>query len=390
MTKKTPALAGLLEQPTAKEAEHTAKTEFDGQTGYLATEPLKTAPADFDALLTQFGYDPTTVEIVGGPRTSRWQQRARNAEGEFEVVWLTAYKFQIRAKGAGIAVSELLDEIGTWTPRPPAKPAKRSKRNAPTFVWVVGDTQIGKGDGDGSEGTVHRFLESVDRVAEAYKRHAKRHGKSALLVAVVGDCLEGNVSQGGRLVTRNDLTITEQNRVFRRLLLHAAKVLAPLTPELVLGVVNGNHDESTRAYATRPDDGWATESAIAVGDALALTDGYEHVRVQIPPLDQGYMTIEVGSSVFTLAHGHQWRRGKALDWWASHALYQGAPASANFLLHGHYHTTNIAVDGPRTVLGCSTLDGGSSWYREKTGATNSTGSLAFTAVRSRFHDLEVI
>ena len=390
--KPAPDLSDLLEQPTAQEVKHTPTTTFDGTTGTLTTGPLKTAPADYDALLVQFGYDPEEVEIIGHPTVSRWQQRARDkVTGDFETVWLAAYKFQIRSRTAGTAaLDDLLAELSTWTP--PAKPRKRKKsgiNHDAAFVVQVGDMQWGKGEGDGSEGIARRWTETIDRAAEAYARHAKRHGHSEILLALVGDCIEGNQSQGGTLPL--DLTITEQIRVYRRALLHAVRVLAPLTHKLTLAVVNGNHDEAARGdRATRIDDGWATEGAIALSDALALTPGFDHVAVQVPPVAQGYMTIKAGSSVFTLAHGHQWRKGKAAEWWANHAYYGGAPAAATHLLHGHWHSTSITVDGPRSILCSSTLDGGSPWYRERAGAETRTGGLCFTTIGDSFHNLEMI
>lgn len=383
-----PDLAALLEQPTAEEAKYTPRTEFDGTSGFIQTRGLREQPANYVALLTEFGYDPEAVEIVGTPRVSRWQQRARNEDGDFETVWLQAYRFQIRERTLGSnLVQELIDEITSWAP--PAKPKKRKKTAGSVFVVQIGDTQWGKDAGDGSEGIAKRWLETVDNAAEAYRRHVDRHGPSPILLAIVGDCLEGNQSQGGTLPL--DLTITEQARVYRRSLMHAVRVLAPLTRGLTVAVVNGNHDEAARGdRKTRIDDGWATEGAIAVGDALAMSKAYKHVRVVVPPKEQGYMTIKVGETVFTLAHGHQWSRGKATQWLASQAYYHGGPGAADFLLHGHWHSTSIAVDGPRTIVCSSTIDGGSPWFRDRTGAVSRTGGLAFTAVGPQFHGMEMI
>lgn len=52
--------------------------------------------------------------------------------------------------------------------------------------------------------------------------------------------------------------------------------------------------------------------------------------------------------------------------------------------------TSITVDGPRSILCSSTLDGGSPWYRERAGAETRTGGLAFTTIADSFHNLEMI
>lgn len=60
--------------------------EFDGTNGEATTPPLPSQ--NFDEFLKDAGFDPAEIEIVGTPRTSRWQRY----DGE----WLTAYKFQFR------------------------------------------------------------------------------------------------------------------------------------------------------------------------------------------------------------------------------------------------------------------------------------------------------
>jgi hypothetical protein len=51
-------------------------------------------------------------------------------------------------------------------------------------------------------------------------------------VPVVGDLVEGCTSQGGRLA--NDIGVSEQLRVVRRLLMHFFAVLAPLADRVLV------------------------------------------------------------------------------------------------------------------------------------------------------------
>ena len=64
--------------------------EFDGIEG-VATTPGLADGADFTEFLEQAGYSPDKYEVVGNPRTSKWQQREG---GE----WLTSYRFTFRLK----------------------------------------------------------------------------------------------------------------------------------------------------------------------------------------------------------------------------------------------------------------------------------------------------
>ena len=65
--------------------------EFDGSEGTATTPGFSTEP-NFDEFLADAGFDPAEIEVVGVPRTSRWQRY----DGE----WLTSYKFQFRKRDA--------------------------------------------------------------------------------------------------------------------------------------------------------------------------------------------------------------------------------------------------------------------------------------------------
>lgn len=364
----------LTSQPTADEPKFVPKTSFDGVKGTIDTGPVKEPPASHKELLEKFGYDPDEVEIVGNIGRSSWQ----SFNGEF----LHSYRYNIATKSIrkDADLGELFAKAAEW---PPAALPRRDGRSV--LVWQVSDTQIGKIDGDGIEGTLKRVHESLSRVMD---RIIAERPPSVLLV-FAGDCLEGVTSQGGRNMWRTSLTITEQVRVWRRLLFHIVTQIAPLVPDLTVAVVNGNHDEAQRQpVSTRPDDGWATEGAIAVSDAIENQPAFGHVKILVPERDKGYMTIGVQDSVFVILHGHQFRKGKAADWWESQAFYRDNAAGADFMLHGHFHSTSMSQDGPRTILCSGTYDGGSNWYRDQTGAVSRQGGLVFTTVGPEFYGLE--
>lgn len=365
----------LTSQPTVDEPKYTAKTEFDGRTGTIQTGPLVEAPASHTELLEQFGYNPDEVQIVGDPKVKRWQRW----DGE----WLASYGFSIATKGAGdVDLDEMFEKAANWPVA--ALPTVNSNR---VLVWQLSDTQFGKIDGDGLEGTLARLQQSLDRVIDRAIAERPKH----LLVAAVGDCIEGNQSQGGRNMWRTNLTITEQTRVWRRFLFHALTRLAPLVPNVTVAVVNGNHDQAQREpVSTRADDGWATEGAIQVLERIEGQPAFAHVKIIVPELDKGYMTFQCEDTVFVALHGHQFRRGKAAEWWQSQAFYQDNAAGAHFMLHGHWHSTYMSQDGPRTILCSGTYDGGSSWFRDKTGAVSRQGGLMYSTAGPEFYGLELV
>jgi predicted phosphodiesterase len=366
-------LEELKSYPQADEVKYQPRTEFDGVTGYLQTGVLKEAPTDYSELLSQFGYDPEVIQIVGHPRISKWQQRSRiRGTSDYETTWLTAFKFQIAAKGSASSATDI-DAI--------AKRAKKEPKPGTGPHWMVfqaGDLQIGKRSRDGStEQIVQRYFQSLESTVAEFKV-LKKHGIEGIQISMPGDMCEGNQSQAGRNLWLTQETITEQGRILRRLMMVTVEAFAPLVDQVLLTVVNGNHDEAQRQQSTFPGDGWATESAIAVSEALTLNPtAYGHVKVQVPEKWSGSMTISVGNTIVTMVHGHQWRMGQAFKWWSDQALNNQPAGAASILQHGHYHSWQVETTECKTRIQSSTYDCGSDWYRDKRGSTSRRGGLVY-------------
>lgn len=285
-----------------------------------------------------------------------------------------AYSFKARPRTDLVDVAWLAERARK------APPVSLSPTNDDVWNFQASDLQIGKIDGYAIDGTLERYWDSVNEaVADLVAS-----GASTAHLVFAGDCIEnGGVSQGGTLAWRQSLTITEQVRVWRRLLMETVRRFAPLVPSLHVSVVGGNHDQATRLpVQTRSDDNWATEGALAVQDAAKENpEAFGHVQFHVPEKDCAYMTVVINGVSFSILHGHQFRKGKAAEWWASQAFYGNEPGKSHFMLHGHYHTLSVQQDGPRTIICSPTYDGGSNWYRDLTGAhsANRQGGIVFVA-----------
>ncbi|AER47590.1 exonuclease [Mycobacterium phage DS6A] len=384
----------LLDYPAADEPKITQRTEFDGSAGFIQTSatPADDGPPEYDELLRKFGYDPAQVRIVGAPRVSRWEVPYRPVEGsdekgkpilgELTTRWLASYRFHIAAAAGatGDGATDLEAIVKAARGRRRATTDRRDDPRPPHwFVVQAGDLQLGKRSRDGdTTQIVERFVQSVETAAADLRECRRRNAVAGVQVSFPGDCIEGNVSQGGRNVWLTRETVTEQTRAFRRLLMFAAETFAPLAERVWIDVVNGNHDEAQRQTNSYPGDGWATEAAIAVSDALTLNPAaFEHVGVRVPEKWSGYMTVPVGDSVVTVAHGHQWRRDKAFAWWANQAIGNHAPAGAQILQHGHWHEWMVRSNADRTVVCSPTFDCGSDWFRETEGGTSRRGAVTY-------------
>jgi len=247
------------------------------------------------------------------------------------------------------------------------------------FVFAIGDTQLGKTDGDGTEGTVQRVIDSFAR-AVSRVRELRRMGRSIgpIYLCWLGDHIEGQNSQGGGLIWRTDLTITEMNRLFRRLVMEQVKMFAPLTDELIVAGIPGNHGEPLRIagkMASRYDDSWDTEALMQAADAFALAGGYEHVKFITPGHDELTLTLDMAGTITTLAHGHKWRPGKAMDWWANQAHGMQAAGDSTLLLSGHLHHLRVEQGGCKTWIQVPAMDGGSKWWTHATGQDSPPGAV---------------
>ena len=368
-------LAELLSEPTAQEVE--ASTTFDTEGSYVQTRMLDAQPESVDEVLEVFGHDPAKC-CIDGPVGVRHRELA---DGRI----ISTYSYKLRERPEALDIDALVARV------------KKAKRHTPTqggpfwFVYQAGDLQLGKRSRDGStKEIVDRFVASVEQAKAEFKSF-RRLGIEGIQLSFPGDCIEGNVSQGGKNAWLTQETVTEQTRIFRRLLMHSIEEFAPLADHIYLDVVNGNHDQMQRQWNTYPGDGWATESAIAVDDALKMNpNAYGHVEVRIPDKWAGYMTIPVGDSVVTVAHGHQWRPGQGMRWWSEQALNQQNPAAAHILQHGHFHSFSVDTTRDRTRICSPTFDCGSDWFRENHGGDSKRGGLAYLLKAGEVSRLSVV
>jgi predicted phosphodiesterase len=324
------------------------------------------------------GYRVRLVEAKYDP--AAWH---RDTEGEDAVtrpIW--RYRFAVEVAPARLDVDELLASVR----KPKAKPEAASGE---TYCFFAGDLQLGKPDGDGSAGTVERFYASLDRALTRFKVLRKRGHAGPVLLGWVGDCIEGTESQGSHLLARLDLTVTEQVRVYRRLMAEQVAAFAELAPVHV-AVVPGNHDEAKRVgnqVATRYDDSWAIEGAAQVADVMAAK-GYD-IGWTFPGHDGLHLTVDASGTRIGLLHGHQ-TRGKMQTWLANKALDREPIGTCDIVVSGHFHTLRLEHMGPTTWMQTGALDGGSVWWTHKGGLSSPPAALTFIAGDSRWHGLEVV
>ncbi len=351
--------------------------EVNGDEGVIYTRPrlvgapdLRTVPdrgPEADAAeLREFGFDPETWEVAWAKRGT-WQAP--------DGTWLESRRLTVKKRDSARMKLENVNEIFAAYASLPKAEALSSSR---TVVLALGDLQAGKVDGGGSESLVVRFARIMAEIA-AFIRDTG--GCERLILIWAGDCTEGVVSQGGRLVTRLDLSVTEQVRLVSRMIMHEVGMLAPLCNRMLILTVPGNHDESHRIAATKPSDSWAIQAASSVADALALMGGYEHVEWLFPGDEELALTVSVGTEKqpFTIAVSHGHVPGKAsqmIRWWADQGHGRQPAGEADLLITGHLHHLRVeSTGGGKTWIQLPAMDGGSEWYRRKKGEDSPAGAI---------------
>ena len=346
--------------------------EFDGTTGIATTPGIKGA-ANFDEFLEQAGYDPKLYEVVGTPRTSRWQQREG---GE----WLTAYRFTFKIRNANIDLP-LLYQTAKKNIKQPA-----TKTNDQTLVILWSDLQLGKVD---SRGNSQDLFTRVERTIVDLVNKAKKEKPSQIIFCDVGDIIENftNTADMAQLQS-NDLSIMQQVDLATTIVWDVLKRLTPHTQRITYASVGSNHCQmrTGKQRVFKPIDDWG----VHIGRTLARLAQETQLPIKFiepQPHDESlaYDVFGDGYHILGLWHGHQAGRPDSVpDWWRKQAFGRQPVADATIGVSGHFHHLQVRELGStpqghsRYWIQASTLDNGSSWFRLNSGEDSQPGLVCFT------------
>lgn len=371
--------------------EPTVEIMPETKTGKVVTT-LAVEHATEEELLKGSALDPASFAIdMQTLKIKRWQVTAakRDADGHFEgweQIWNWYYAFNVRPRDPGETkadVQELIADIKLW---------KRPKVEAPTgdgaFIFTIADLQMGKDDGDGVNGTVRRYLDIVERAKDRV-RDLRKQGDTlgTLYLLGLGDLVEGcSKDWYAQQAFRAQLNMRDQVKVARRLIIHTLKELAPRFEKVIVAAVGGNHGEyrSDGASATDFADNHDVAMFEMAEEVLAeRADTFGHVRFQLPNgnLD---LTLDVAGTTTTIFHGHQLPGGgggavkNGENWIKGQAFGMQPAGDATVFISGHNHWFFAAQQGIRTHFQCPAMDGGSEWFKNKTGLDSPPGILTMT------------
>lgn len=355
--------------PAPSKGESIRKAEFTQTSGSIEV-PVDAPEGDALSFLEATGQNPDDWEVTGFRRTE-WGDPDNPSVS-------TRFTFKKLERSSSIEQVSL-DEILEWIDKREHEPAISDFSYMPGAAVLIGDNQFGKGLADPHEAIAHA-LNSIDAAADQLIRDG---GAEEILVAWLGDHVEGFTSQGGANVWRTKLTMSEQIRATRRIMLYALDRFYPLCDRLVMAAIPGNHGEPQRFSGnglTTYDDNHDVEALNAVADAAELSEKYPRAEFYVPEVDHLSLVVKVGGIKWGLVHGHQWRTpGKHFDWWARQT-FGGMPlAGADVLLCGHYHHLLVQEEGHKFFIQTPALETESQWWAHRAGTRGNPGLvLAYT------------
>jgi hypothetical protein len=365
--------------------------EFNGSEGEATTTGyLPDEKPDFEKFLIEAGFDPARYEIMGEPRTSRWQV-ARPFP--LDPQWLTAYKFRFRLKpDNAIALPLLYSQAKKTKPSNPS-PAHSDK----VLVIATADYQVGKVASRGnSQDLVARLMHSFDKIA----RHLKKNKYDRIYILDAGDIIEnfGNAANLSQLQS-NDLSIMDQIDLAATLqwdLLKLATKHAPTT----YASVGSNHCQWRVSKQTvgKPVDDWGIfivkqlrklSTEVGLDVQFLIPSDFDESLAFDPFNDQFH--------VVGLFHGHQAGRPDSVPKWLDSQV-AGLQPLKNYTVavSGHFHHTRIQQlgqahnGGSRWWVQASTSDNGSDWFRLTSGQDSTTGITAFELEQGKHFEGQVI
>jgi hypothetical protein len=356
----------------------------DTASGTIVTGDLEREPdaALWDEIISDWSFDPNVMEIVDGSiELIGWDSPIK---GTNTAQRLRRYKAKFRQRtnrGDRVDVDALCAMIVRRKPRKLAVVADPER----ALVVLASDWQVGKGEGDGTNGTVERICASMDRVV-ARIRELKRIGRPVDVVYLVG--LGDLVEQCGQFYASQtwsvDLTRREQMRVVRRLLIQFVDAIAECNVAVVLTGVAGNHGENRNAAGkpyTTVDDNDDLAVIEQVAEVLAANPSRYGAVSTFLPSDLS-MCLDVAGVPIGFAHGHQAGSGgspqaKIEKWWTGQVMGMQAVADAIILNTGHYHHLLISESTGRTHIQAPAMDPGSGWFTRSTGQSSPAGMLTY-------------
>jgi predicted phosphodiesterase len=360
---------------------------------YRASAKPSAIAHDWDHILADYGLDPETFMVLDDTVQVRsWDTNAgRDPDtGEVTIERLYYYRATIVRRDHHLAEQADLDAfIDRVRKRRVLKPKAIAAPAGPprSLVVVLSDWQLGKRDGDGTEGVAMRLAALKQQVVDrADQVRRLGHNVVSLTVLCLGDLVEGCSEFYAMQTFTTELNDRQQMRAGYEMLTELLLAWAPEFDRVNVAAVGGNHGENRKDGKAYTDfgDNRDLELVEIARHALAGNEGCQHFRWWIPE-DSLSLSLDVEGTIIGCAHGHQAGRTSAPSgenavkvraWWWKQMKGRRNVADAHVLVSGHFHYFEHQ-ENDRIHLQAPALDGGSDWYSEANGVDAKPGVLTF-------------
>ena len=382
---------GLLHDNTVDSTKLTIEGDSNQLTftGLETTNPLDPTKTDGGAFAKIFelaGMDQADFDLVQDSfKFSTWQQSKATEGGERDLVQLYSYRGTFQKRDSSLITladaTEAFRDINKY-----ANPRTHNQANqSGAYVVALSDVQSGKTDeSGGTEELAARLHEVLCRIVD----HLEQNTYEEIILVDVGDIIE-NFTNTMQQAQTNDLSLTDQIRFAQRVVLEFIVKLVPYAPKFTYISVPSNHcrvrsSVGNKNAANAPDDDYGILIHDLTKMALETQSEYSHINFVKPSTWEEavtYTTRTKKPTTIAVTHGHQFSNTKkgVSDWFAGMTLgRRSGVENAEVLLHGHHHSFEVFRAGHgQQVIGCPTIDNGSSWFSNNTGISSPSELLTF-------------
>jgi hypothetical protein len=336
-------------------------------------------PKGYRIVLKEASFDPAA-----------WHRFNQGEDAVTVPIW--RYRFQVVPAALAGGVDEDLEALFAAARKARrARPAVTAGFDKATMVVVLGDIQAGKVD---RRGGTAELVERLEHAKSEVMKRARKMKPQQIVIVDGGDAMENFESSPGADRT-NDLQITQQMRLWRRVFWDWVSSLAFLAPEIDVLAVPSNHCRIRRGKQnmSTPGDDYGLEVLTQLADIAAeRPDLYGHVNFWMPSEHEEALALTlVGGKSLGVVHGHQIRNPDAAPkYLAGQAAGRTPIGEADVVVFNHFHSFWVRPFGDnRWAFGSPTMDSGSSWYHNYTGEESEPGVLTFMMDERGWRDLHI-
>ena len=361
----------------------TGKADVTNDGGEFIDVQTEEPITDWTNVFERFNLDPNAFEIANDTvRVSTWQQSKGLEDGTRDVVNLFSYRATFKRKTVGgIETADLIRSVREWAPT--SRPATDTGAGL-TYVVGMADWQLGKGEGDGTKGTLERLNKSLEGIVNHIDQlRANNVNLQHVALVNLGDHTEGVQGSYASQTHTVDLNTRDQITLALEVNMQWIKTLVPMFQTATYAACLCNHGQLARGTGKTNVTDDADNVTGLLGDTMKtvcnLHPDLNHIEWVIPR-DEMITTFNASGLNIATAHGHK-ISGNEENWLAKQSQYltQAKRFIPELWFTAHRHHADVKDYGPYTRIQATTVDPGSKYFLDQSGMYSRPGTTTFVA-----------